>query len=313
MKFYKKITRFWKFFLIINLISLGCAALIANTSKQNIIVQDVYFNPPIADDWTRKDSSISIHGRLYLPPEFSPGSSYPAVILFHGVTRTIEDNNFLSKKLAEMGIVVFSASYRGHGKSGGTFPMTDGDKYDLCFRDALGAYGYVKTIPYIDQRRMISYGNSLGGAAAVFLALKDLVPKFVATFPALSYNMENSPIYLHKSRNTEFEGYIMAGTADACIWCLPQYVKEFARNNPSVEIHWLEGAIHTDSRFWLESMTHARSWIARKLQISEHSLFYDWYYSGYAGVSLAGVTGIIDLIVLGIKLARFRFKNRPLA
>jgi len=139
------------------------------------------------------------------PLSFHP-SSYPAVILFHGVTRTIEDNNFLSKKLAEMGIVVFSASYRGHGKSGGTFPMTDGDKYDLCFRDALGAYGYVKTIPYIDQRRMISYGNSLGGAAAVFLALKDLVPKFVATFPALTITWKTAQYIFIKAGTRNLKG-----------------------------------------------------------------------------------------------------------
>ncbi len=306
MKLYKKLSKFWKIFLVLNLIGLSAAGILANFGKKNYTMQEVYFNPSFINDWTSVDTSLKLHGRLYLPRNHSFRSSFPAVIMFAGVNRTLEDNDGLAKKLVNMGIVAFSITYRGHGKSEGTFPKLDGNRYDECFGDALGAYRYVRALKYIDPNRIISFGNSLGGGAAVYLAMSNLTPKFVATFPALSYPLDGKPLYLHKAPSAEFEGYIMAGTADECYWCYPKFVNKIKEINPSIEVNWFEGAVHTDGRFWTESITLANSWIAKTLKISENSVFDNWLYSGYFGFALAAIIGIIDLIIGLIKLIQFR-------
>jgi dienelactone hydrolase len=310
MKLYKKMTKFWKFFIILNLIGLGSAGVLANYGKKNYTSQEVYFNPSFVNDWTSIDTSLKLHGRLYLPRNHSAQSLFPAVIMFPGVNRTLEDNDGLAQKVVNMGAVAFSITYRGHGKSNGTFPITDGNRYDVIFSDALGAYRYVRALKYVDPNRIISSGNSLGGGAAVFLAMSSLTPKFVATFPALSYPLDGKPLYLHTGPGREFEGFIMAGTNDECFWCYPKFVNKIKEINPSIEIKWFEGASHTDGRFWTESVNLSSSWIAKTLKISENSLLNNWLYSGYFGYALLAIIVIIDLMIAFIKLVQIRRLRR---
>jgi len=302
MKLYKKTTKFWKVFLIFNLIGLTSLGILVQIGKKNYTVQEVYFNPSFINDWTSKDTSLLLHGRLYIPRNHLLNSPLPAVIMFPGVNRTLEDNDTLAKKIVNMGIAAFSISYRGHGKSGGTFPIKDGKRYDVCFGDAMGAYRHVKSLPYIDSNRIISSGNSIGGGAAIYLALSNLTPKFVATFPALSYLLDGKPLYKHKGPSEEFEGYIMAGTNDECYWCYPVFANKFKKINPSIELKWFEGASHTDGRFWTESINLSNNWIAKKLNTSENSVLNDWLYSGYFAFALAAFIGIIDLVIVLIKV-----------
>ncbi len=306
MQLYQKITRFWKIFLIFNLIGLSSAVILGNMYRSKYTTEEVYFNPSFVNDWASTDPSIRLHGRLYIPRYHSHHSSLAAVLMFHGVNRSLEDNDSLAEKIANMGVVAFSISYRGHGKSSGTFPTLDGNRYDVCFGDALGAYRYVRGLSYVDPDRIISFGNSLGGGAAIFLALNNLTPKFVATFPALSYLLDGKPLYLHKGPGKEFEGFIMAGTNDQCFWCYPKFAIKFKEINPSIELKWFEGASHTDGRFWTESITLSSAWIARTLNISENSALNNWLYSRYSGYALAAIILIIDLLFVLIKF----FQNR---
>jgi len=304
MKLFQKITKFWTIFLIFNLIGLGSAGILWSLSKTKYTTEEVYFNPSFVNDWTSSDTSLLLHGRLYIPRNPSFNSSFPAVLMFHGVNRTLEDNDSLAKKIVNMGVAVFSITYRGHGKSSGTFPTLDGNRYDISFGDALGAYRYVRGLKYIDPDRIMAFGNSLGGGAAVFLAVSNLTPKFVATFPAMSYELAGKPLYLHKVQGTEFEGLIMAGTKDECFWCYPEYVNKFKEINPSIELKWFEGAVHTDGRFWTESITLAHSWIAKTLKTSENSVLKNWLYSGYSGFVFAAIILITDLVIVIIKLIK---------
>jgi len=306
MKLFQKITKFWTIILIINLIGLSSAGILWGFSKTQYTTEEVYFNPSFVNDWTSTDTSLLLHGRLYIPGKHSFQSSFPAVLMFHGVNRTLEDNDSLAKKIVNMGVAVFSITYRGHGKSSGTFPTLDGNRYDVSFGDALGAYRYVRGLKYIDPDRIMAFGNSLGGGAAVFLAVSNLTPKFVATFPAMSYQLAGKPLYLHKVQGTEFEGLIMAGTKDECFWCYPEYVNKFKEINPSVELKWFEGAVHTDGRFWTESITLAHSWFAKTLKIKENSVQNNWLYSGYSGFILAAIILIIDLAAALFRIIQAR-------
>ncbi|GEM_PF-4208572 len=310
MKLYKKITRFWTIIIIFNLIGLSSAGILWSFSKTTYTTEEVFFNPSFVNDWTSSDTSLLLHGRLYIPRNHSFHSSFPAVVMFHGVNRTLEDNDSLAKKVVNMGVVVFSITYRGHGKSSGTFPTLDGNRYDVSFGDALGAYRYVRGLKYIDPGRIMAFGNSLGGGAAVFLAVSNLTPKFVATFPAMSYQLAGKPLYLHKVPGTEFGGLIMAGTKDECFWCYPEYVNKFKEINPSIELKWFEGAVHTDGRFWTESITLAHSWFAKTLKISESSIIQTWLYSGYSGFALAAIVLIIDLAAASFKIIQVRILRK---
>lgn len=307
-------TRFRKIFIVLNLIFLISAGILANIGRINYTEQEVYFNPSFVNDWNSVDTSILLHGRLYIPSDIFRNSPFPAVLMFHGVNRTLEDCDSLAKKVVNMGVVVFSVTFRGHGKSSGTFPFNDGNRYDVGFGDALGAYRYVRSLNYIDPGRIIASGNSLGGGASIFLAMSGLTPEFVASFPALSYPLKGEPLHLHKGPGVNFKGLIMAGTNDECFWSYPEYVNKIREINPSIEVKWFEGASHTDGRFWNESISLSNAWIAKTLNISEHSVLHNWFYSGYFGIALAVITLIIDSVIVLIKLVKIkRLRGNPSA
>lgn len=308
MKKFSEFSRFGKILFLLNIIVLGSAGILEIIRLNSSQIEEVYFHPSIVEDWAIEDPSILLNGRMYYPPQFSAEYKYPIVLLFHGVGRSLEDNDYLARKLAKSGIIAFAISFRGHGNSNGIFDKNDGTHYNITFGDALGTYRFVHNFSYIDQQRIIAYGISLGGGASVFLALSDLVPKFVVAFPALAYIMGTTLLYLHNSTNPSFNGYIMAGSADECTRCLPEYVEIFTQNNPSIKLTWFMGASHTDSRFWSESIELALTWISETLNISLPSQLELWYGSGYISLTLLIFVCAVDIIAL----IRMGFKKRAL-
>ncbi len=69
----------------------------------------------------------------------------------------------------QLGVNVFIYDYRGYGKSQG-FPSEAG-----LYKDIRGAYNYLLNELEIPAKRIILYGESLGGAVAIDLASQELV------------------------------------------------------------------------------------------------------------------------------------------
>jgi len=88
------------------------------------------------------------------------------LIYLHGSALNIEANITHARRFHHMGFSVFLVSYRGYGKSDGTFP-TEGQVY----ADAQAAWTYLVEQKGIDPKAIFIYGHSLGGAVAIQLAI----------------------------------------------------------------------------------------------------------------------------------------------
>jgi dienelactone hydrolase len=210
-----------------------------------------------------ENTSISLHGRIYYPIGFQSGEKYPAILLFHGVNRDLNDNDHIARLLVSEGYLCFSITFHGHGQSNGTFPKTDGNRYNESFADALGAYRYLSEFQFIDQERIYAIGTSLGGAVSIFLAVCGLVQEFVGWYPAIGITWGSQPLYNYTLPNPSITGLLLVGTADECGVCVPEYNSIFLSLNEQVQIHWLDGAMHTDGRFYSECVKMTQEWFKK--------------------------------------------------
>ena len=205
----------------------------------------VSFYPSNIDDWTIIDESYLLNGKIFYPKEFIESNSYPALILFHGLYRSLGDLEDICKELASKGVICLAIDFHGHGKSGGEFPFDTPEFYNATFPDAKGAYRFLQNKSFIDKNKIAVFGESLGGGAALYMALEGLTPEFVAWYPGSAYIYGDTPLYQCTSNSDNFSGLIIHGTKDECIRCKPDFTQNFVDiNAPNVELKWIEGGTH---------------------------------------------------------------------
>lgn len=99
----------------------------------------------------------------YLPP-FNASAPFPAVVFGHGNGEVIDQWTSGLDEFRRWGMAVMLVEYPGYGRSGGG-PSEEG------VREAMvGAYDVLLSRPGIDARRIVGYGQSLGGGAICALA-----------------------------------------------------------------------------------------------------------------------------------------------
>jgi len=101
----------------------------------------------------------------WIPAE-NPSDRY--LLYLHGSALNIGANITHARRFHQMGFSVFLISYRGYGKSDGSFP-TEAQVY----ADAQAAWTYMVEQKGIDPKAIFIYGHSLGGAVAIQLALNN--------------------------------------------------------------------------------------------------------------------------------------------
>ncbi|NEQ43473.1 MAG: alpha/beta hydrolase [Leptolyngbya sp. SIOISBB] len=105
-----------------------------------------------------------------LPDEPAQVLSSPKVMLyFVGVGRNIGDYNYLARVSAfrQLGFSVLVLDYRGYGRSRGAFPNEA-----QLYEDAQAAWQYLRHDRQIPTEQIVIYGESLGGAIALDLAIQ---------------------------------------------------------------------------------------------------------------------------------------------
>lgn len=106
-----------------------------------------------------------ILGYLYLPPDFDPEESYPALVQVHGGGNNAYANGFhvLEHVLSHEDFVVLAIEYRGSAGHGRAFQaLSLGDWAAGQGWDAVSAARWLKTRPWSNGRVGI-YGGSYGG------------------------------------------------------------------------------------------------------------------------------------------------------
>lgn len=112
----------------------------------------------------RSDDGIYCDAYLYLPPDFSGGRRYPALIQVHGGGTNSHANGWhpIEQYLAQQGFIVYAIEYRGSSGYGREFAgLSWGDWGGGQTRDAIVAAGFLRKKPYVG--RVGIYGGSFGG------------------------------------------------------------------------------------------------------------------------------------------------------
>lgn len=120
---------------------------------------------PREDVFFETRDGVRLHGWLVSPN----GSAAPkgAVLFLHGNAGNIGINADSFLWLAEAGYAVFAFDYRGYGHSEGE-PTFAG-----IHEDARAALALLPTLRGVDRERIALFGQSLGGAVAIFTAASD--------------------------------------------------------------------------------------------------------------------------------------------
>jgi len=103
-----------------------------------------------------------IHAWL-MPAEHSSGKY---LLYLHGSALNIGANINHAQRFRNMGLSVLLISYRGYGKSDGTFP-----EENKLYADTEAAWNYLVIQEKVKPDSIFIYGHSLGGAVAINLAV----------------------------------------------------------------------------------------------------------------------------------------------
>lgn len=126
--------------------------LSATPSQIGIKFDDVYFHTP---------DKVSLNG-WFIP---KAGARY-TVLFLHGNGGNIGDRLDKIKIFYDIGVNIFIVDYRGYGRSKGRISEKG------FYVDAQSCYNYLVNNLKIEPNRILVYGESLGGAAAIDLASK---------------------------------------------------------------------------------------------------------------------------------------------
>lgn len=132
---------------------------------------------PVEDVWFTSSDGTRLNA-WWIPNERARFT----FVAFHGNAANIANRADIYRFLANIPVNVLALEYRGYGRSEGK-PSEAG-----IYNDAAAAYQYLIGIKHIPPQRIISYGQSLGTAVAVQVAMHHQFGGLVleAPFPSAS-------------------------------------------------------------------------------------------------------------------------------
>ena len=119
-------------------------------------------NPAIEDAFFETSDGVKLHGWHCAPR--GAAASDQVLLWFHGNAGNLSDRYDMIRGFTALGVSVFIMDYRGYGRSEGA-PSEKG-----IYLDARAAWRHLTEERNIPASRIVIFGKSLGGAAAVDLA-----------------------------------------------------------------------------------------------------------------------------------------------
>jgi fermentation-respiration switch protein FrsA (DUF1100 family) len=184
-----------------------------------------------------------ISARLYE----NPGATH-TILFSHGNAEDIGTSDFAMRALQKNGFAALAYDYHGYGTSGGA--ATEENVY----RDIDAAYDYLADELKIPPEKIIVYGRSLGGAAAIDLAARRktggliVESSFVSAFRVLT----KIPLFpfdkfqnLKKIKNVTCPALFVHGRKDRLINLWHAEKLHAAANEPKFS-YWLDEADHNN-------------------------------------------------------------------
>jgi uncharacterized protein len=136
---------------------------------ENIPAREGEVVPRIEDCAFTASDGVRLHGWYCSPSRKTGGELAPVpagmvLLWFHGNAGNISHRYDMIRMLMQIPVNIFIIDYRGYGKSEGT-PSEQG-----LYADARAAWDYLTNERRIAPDRIIVFGKSLGGVAAIDLA-----------------------------------------------------------------------------------------------------------------------------------------------
>jgi fermentation-respiration switch protein FrsA (DUF1100 family) len=251
-------------------IKVFAAAGILIASGANAGLDALFYHPdnraytnPAKDGYTYEDVQFPSADGTRLSGWFIPatGKAIGTVIHFHGNAQNMSAHYSFISWLPANGFNLFVFDYRGYGKSEGT-PSRKG-----VYEDSVAAVEYVKSRTNIDQRKIIVFGQSIGGANALvvmgrnhvdgivgvatdsaFSSYKSVATEHAGLLKPLAYCLIGNTLspkkYVGNISPTPL--LIIHGTADR-VASYQHAQKLFEHANEPKQLWTLEGAQHTEA------------------------------------------------------------------
>jgi len=126
------------------------------------------------------DGKTDLYGKLILPVNFDKTKKYPVIVyLYNGPNVQLlhnsfpESGNLWYEYMAQHGYIVFTMDGRGSSNRGIAFEQATFRKLgDVEIADQLKGVEYLKSLPYVDTKRMGIHGWSYGGFMTTSIMLK---------------------------------------------------------------------------------------------------------------------------------------------
>ncbi|MBO9730092.1 MAG: DPP IV N-terminal domain-containing protein [Chitinophaga sp.] len=231
--------------------------------------------PQIRPVTLKADDGTPLYGKLILPVNFDSTKTYPVVVyLYNGPNVQLIRNtypfsgNLWYEYMAQHGYVIFTMDGRGSDNRGKAFEQATFRQLGTVeMNDQLQGVAYLKSLPYINQKKMGVHGWSFGGFMTTSLMLRHpgVFQAAVAGGPVIDWSMyeimyterymdtpqENQEGYananlLTKTKNLQGHLMLIHGTNDdVVVW---QHSLDFIRacvdNEVQVDYFVYPGHLH---------------------------------------------------------------------
>ena len=131
-------------------------------------------------EWLQTVDAVRLNGWL-ITPQNTISPSGMTILYLHGNAGSLFDRIDRMEQLAAQGWRVFAVDYRGYGWSEGR-PSEKG-----FYRDAASAYEFLVGQKHVDPRGLFFYGESLGTAVAIELAVAHPCAGLILEAPFTSF------------------------------------------------------------------------------------------------------------------------------
>lgn len=173
-----------------------------------------YERPEIRNVTLYASDGTPLYGKLILPVKFNERKKYPVVVyLYNGphvqlIRNTFpESGNLWYEYMAQRGYVVFTMDGRGSANRGYDFESAMWGKLGTVeMEDQLKGVEYLKSLPFVDSKRMGVHGWSFGGFMTTSLMLRHpgVFKVGVAGGPVMDWKMYEI-MYTERYMNTSEE------------------------------------------------------------------------------------------------------------
>ena len=127
----------------------------------------------------KADDGQIMHYRLFKPTKMSAGKKHPVIVNVYGgphaqrVTNSWRSKNLYFQYMAQQGYVIFQLDNRGSYNRGKKFEDAIYKNLgDVEVRDQIKGVEFLRTLDYVDAKRIGIYGHSYGGYMALMTMFK---------------------------------------------------------------------------------------------------------------------------------------------